>query len=567
MQEYFFMADCREQAVSNDFFDFIISYVDTPFITVTSDCIQRIDEDYDIFYYAREGLPDLNVAGYSYGVIPKCFGLLDQTALEASGILRMQNQPALRLRGNGVLVGFIDTGIDYTNPLFRFSDGSTRILSIWDQELQSGTPPQGILYGSEYRREEIDRALLSDNPYELVPSRDENGHGTFLAGVAAGGEDVRADFIGAVPEASIVVVKLKEAKQYLKDFYFIPDGVPVYQENDIMLAVSYLNGLAMIYDMPLVICLGVGSSMGNHGRTGAVSTYLNYICGRRKRCVVAAAGNEANARRHFQGELSAGMNYEDVQINVEQDMRGFYVELWAKAPELYAVAVISPTGEQIPRVPVRAGASLEFRFVFEQTTVSVDCWSEPRETASQLVYLRFKEPKQGIWIVRVFPQNVITGNYHMWLPMQQMTDGEVFFLRSNPDMTITDPGSATQVITPGGYNAANEALYLNSGRGYTIDGEVKPDFVAPAVEVYGPGLRQNYVTYTGTSAAAAVTAGACAQIMQWGFVELNEPRLSNAGIKNMLIRGADRDNERSYPNREWGYGTLDVYQAFLNLRG
>ena len=561
------MADCREQAVSNDFFDFIISYVDTPFITVTSDCIQRIDEDYDIFYYAREGLPDLNVAGYSYEVIPKCFGLLDQTAIEASGILRMQNQPALRLRGNGVLVGFIDTGIDYTNPLFRFSDGSTRILSIWDQELQSGTPPQGILYGSEYRREEIDRALLSDNPYELVPSRDENGHGTFLAGVAAGGEDVRADFIGAVPEASIAVVKLKEAKQYLKDFYFIPDGVPVYQENDIMLAVSYLNGLAMIYDMPLVICLGVGSSMGNHGRTGAVSTYLNYICGRRKRCVVAAAGNEANARRHFQGELSAGMNYEDVQINVEQDMRGFYVELWAKAPELYAVAVISPTGEQIPRVPVRAGASLEFRFVFEQTTVSVDCWSEPRETASQLVYLRFKEPKQGIWIVRVFPQNVITGNYHMWLPMQQMTDGEVFFLRSNPDMTITDPGSATQVITPGGYNAANEALYLNSGRGYTIDGEVKPDFVAPAVEVYGPGLRQNYVTYTGTSAAAAVTAGACAQIMQWGFVDLNEPRLSNAGIKNMLIRGADRDNERSYPNREWGYGTLDVYQAFLNLRG
>ena len=561
------MADCREQAVSNDFFDCIISYVDTPFITVTSDCIQRIDEDYDIFYYAREGLPDLNVAGYSYEVIPKCFGLLDQTALEASGILRMQNQPALRLRGNGVLVGFIDTGIDYTNPLFRFSDGSTRILSIWDQELQSGTPPQGILYGSVYRREEIDRALLSDNPYELVPSRDENGHGTFLAGVAAGGEDVRADFIGAVPEASIAVVKLKEAKQYLKDFYFIPDGVPVYQENDIMLAVSYLNGLAMIYDMPLVICLGVGSSMGNHGRTGAVSTYLNYICGRRKRCVVAAAGNEANARRHFQGELSAGMNYEDVQINVEQDMRGFYVELWAKAPELYAVAVISPTGEQIPRVPVRAGASLEFRFVFEQTTVSVDCWSEPRETASQLVYLRFKEPKQGIWIVRVFPQNVITGNYHMWLPMQQMTDGEVFFLRSNPDMTITDPGSATQVITPGGYNAANEALYLNSGRGYTIDGEVKPDFVAPAVEVYGPGLRQNYVTYTGTSAAAALTAGACAQIMQWGFVELNEPRLSNAGIKNMLIRGADRNNERSYPNREWGYGTLDVYQAFLNLRG
>jgi subtilisin family serine protease len=560
------MADCREEAYSNDYFDFIVSYTGLPLVPGSGACIQRIDEDYDIFYYPREGIAELNLTDYPYGGIPKCYGLIDQSALEVSGIIRMQNQSALRLNGAGVLVGIIDTGIDYTNPLFRYTDGTTRLIGIWDQELQTGTPPLGILYGSEYRKEEIDRALASDDPFAIVPSRDTNGHGTFLAGVAAGGEDVAADFIGAVPKASIAVVKLKEAKQYLREFYFIPEGVPTYQENDIMMAVSYLNGLAMLYAMPLVICIGLGTAMGNHGRSGALSTYLNYICTRRERCVVAATGNEATARRHFAGNLSGEKEYEDVEINVEQDMEGFYAQLWARAPELYAVAVISPTGEQIPKIPVKAGASGEFRFLFEQTTVSVDYWFEPKETANQLIYFRFRNPKRGIWIIRVYPQSIITGAYNLWLPMQELTEGEIFFLRSNPELTITEPGSATQVITVGGYNAVNGALYLDSGRGYTIDGEIKPDFVAPAVEVYGPWLSARYVTFTGTSAAAAITTGACAQIMQWGIVEQNMLGLSNAGIKNMLIRGAEREEDRTYPNPEWGYGKLDVYQAFRSLR-
>ena len=165
---------------------------------------------------------------------------MDQTALEVSGILKMQNQPVLALKGRGVLIGFIDTGIDYTNPAFRYSDGSSRIVRIWDQTIQDGTPPVGILYGADYTREQINAALLSENPYDLVPSRDMNGHGTFLAGVACGSESENGDFIGAAPQSEIIMVKLKEAKQYLRDFFFVKDGVPAYQENDIMMAVSYL---------------------------------------------------------------------------------------------------------------------------------------------------------------------------------------------------------------------------------------------------------------------------------------------------------------------------------------
>jgi len=458
-------------------------------------------------------------------------------------------------------------GIDYTNPLFRYSDGSTRIVRIWDQSIQDGTPPEGILYGAEYREEDINRALSDENPYEVVPSGDENGHGTFLAGVACGGEDVANDFIGAAPNARLAVVKLKGAKQYLRDFFFVPEGVEAYQETDIMMAVAYLNGLANVLDMPLVICIALGNSIGSHGKNGPLSSYLNFICTRRRRSVVTATGNEANSRHHFQGQMKGEMEYEDVEITLEEDMEGFFIELWADAPELYAVSVISPTGEQLPRVPVRTGASGEYRFVFEGTSVTVDYRIETQETASQLIYFRFLRPKKGLWIVRVYPENIITGSYNMWLPMRQMTDGNVFFLRSNPDITLTSPGTASQVITAGGYQVANRSIYPESGRGYTVSGEIKPDFVAPAVNVYGPGLRRNFVTFTGTSAAAAVTTGAVAQIMQWALVEQNNPTLSNAGIKNILIRGAGKSNERSYPNREWGYGTLDVYHAFEMLRG
>lgn len=560
------MADCSKQAYSNDYFDFIIPYGEQTVVPGAEGCTQRIDEEFDIFYYPRTGVPAVKLGAYTYLETPNCYGLLDRTALEVSGIIRMQNQPALELRGNGVMVGFIDTGIDYTNPLFRYADGSSRIAAIWDQTIADGMPPEGVSYGAEYRTEELNAALESEDPFSVVPSRDTDGHGTFLAGVACGGEDVENDFIGAVPQAQIAVVKLKQAKQYLREFYFIPQNAPAYQENDIMMGVAYLDRLASARDMPLVICLALGNSMGSHGGEGYLNAYLGDVCNRRKRSIVTATGNEANARHHFQGSFSGDEEFVDTQINVEDAMPGFFVELWARAPELYSVAIISPTGEELPRVPLQPGSFQEYRFVFEGTIVSVDYRLETQGRGSQLAFIRFANPSRGIWIIRVYPQNLLSGTYNMWLPMQQLLGGRVFFLRSTPDITLTSPGNTEQVITVGGYRATARSIYADSGRGYPVIGGIKPDFVAPAVEVYGPGLRGNYITYTGTSAACAITAGAVAQIMEWAIVKENRPRLSNAGIKNMLIRGAARTSERSYPNREWGYGMLDVYQAFIILQ-
>ena len=217
------MSDCEEKIYSNDYVDFIISKDVLDVIDLSSDCIQRIDEEKDTYFYPRSFFRIFDFPADSYASVPKCYGLLDETALEVSGILKLQQQPALALKGQGVMIGFIDTGIDYRNPVFQYSDGTTRIYRIWDQTIRDGTKPEGIAYGSEYKTEQINAALRAENPLETVPSMDTNGHGTFVAGVACGSEDVEDNFIGAAPFSEIAVVKLKEAKTYLREFYFIPD--------------------------------------------------------------------------------------------------------------------------------------------------------------------------------------------------------------------------------------------------------------------------------------------------------------------------------------------------------
>ena len=224
------MSDCEEKIYSNDYVDFIISKDVLDVIDLSSDCIQRIDEEKDTYFYPRSFFRIFDFPADSYASVPKCYGLLDETALEVSGILKLQQQPALALKGQGVMIGFIDTGIDYRNPVFQYSDGTTRIYRIWDQTIRDGTKPEGIAYGSEYKTEQINAALRAENPLETVPSMDTNGHGTFVAGVACGSEDVEDNFIGAAPFSEIAVVKLKEAKTYLREFYFIPDSVPAYHD-------------------------------------------------------------------------------------------------------------------------------------------------------------------------------------------------------------------------------------------------------------------------------------------------------------------------------------------------
>ena len=162
----------------------------------------------------------------------------------------------------------------------------------------------------------------------------------------------------------------------------------------------------------------------------------------------------------------------------------------------------------------------------------------------------------------MYPDTTIPGNFHVWLPMTGMLPSDVIFLRPNPDITLTVPSAAEIPVTVGGYQTADGSLYVNSGRGYSTNGIVKPDFVAPAVGIPAVGPRGNYVTMTGTSAAAAIAAGACAQMMEWGEVR-NNYSLNSVEIGNLLIRGCKRSDDRTYPNTSWGYGKMNIYQSFV----
>ncbi|NSG13582.1 S8 family peptidase [Blautia producta] len=503
--------------------------------------------------------------GFFYNTIPKLFTLLDLESLEASGILAVQNQPVLGLKGQDVLIGFIDTGIDYTHPAFRRPDGLSRIVGIWDQTLQTGQPPFDLNYGTAYSQEELNQALGMEDPFSLVPSRDENGHGTFLAGVAAGSALPQQSFSGAAPEALIAMVKLKPAKEYLKEIFYVTGSAPAYQSTDIMLGIRYLILLADALKKPLVLCLGLGSNQGSHSGSSPLDSMLSVTDQYRGIHAVTAAGNEAGKAHHFYGTAANSGAYEAVEILVEPGTSGFCAELWGQPPEVYAVGFESPLGEVIQKLPPRISFSENISFILENTRIFVT--SEIVQTVSghQLIFIRFSDPTPGSWKIRVYTDSFNNGNYHIWLPITGFSDPDVRFLRPNPDTTLTVPSASVSTMTTAAYNAYDNSLFLNSSRGFTRTGQIKPDFAAPGVNVFGPNLRGGFTTATGTSVATAITAGACAQMVEWGMRRTPPRIFNNSELKALFIRGADRSRQELYPNREWGYGTLNVYQVFSSL--
>ena len=562
-----FMPDferCREQILSEEYQDFILGSYRSFWqqFLEGEECRIPLEYSFELVYLNRGQTGERTLYRFPYFSVPRCYTLQDMAVLEQTGIARVRAFPGLELSGENVILGFVDTGIRYEDPVFRNLDGSTRILSIWDQTVQEGTPPEGLPYGTEYRREQIDAALAGENPGEMVPSRDENGHGTFVASVACGGANVENQFLGAAPEAEIAVVKLKEAKQYLRDFYYINPDAVCYQENDIMAALYYLHHLALREQKPLVLCMAIGTSMGGHSGASPLSAYMEVLGNITNIVLAAGTGNEADKRHHYLGEAEEG-TVEEMEIRVGDHIGGFGLEIWAEIPNIFTVSLISPTGQRSGTIPIRQWSGV-YDFVFEQTRVYISYRILVEGTSSNLIFLQFDRPLAGIWRVRVEPLQLENGRFHAWLPMEEFLTGEVFFLRSNPDYTITGPGNVAAAATAACYNGADNSIAVSSGRGYTRTERIKPDFAAPGIQVTGVNLRGQFTARSGSSIAVAVTAGCQALLMEWMQRLGEEP--DSVQIKNLLILGAVRTDEGAYPNREWGYGRLNLYQTFEAVR-
>ncbi len=505
-----------------------------------------------------------DTVSFVQNVYPMVLGLLDTQALEAAGIAAVQRQPYLDLRGNGVLIGFIDTGIDYTSPAFCYEDNTTKIRAIWDQTIP-GAPPGGFLYGSEYSAEQINAALQSETPFGVVPHRDTVGHGTFLASVACGREE--GDYAGAAPDAEIIAVKLRQARPF--DYY--RNLVPAWQKNayssdDFIMGVQYVVDKALALEKPVAICISVGTNSGSHNGQSTLAEFLGSTTAAIPGVsICAAAGNESAAGHHTMGKLAASGQTQDIELRVGT-MENILVLLWNYSLDRLSFSVTSPTGEKVNRVPAVSGTSYKRKLVLEKATVIIEYVFPVQTGGEQVTRIKLLSATPGTWVITVHGDIILDGTWHAWLPLTGQISPDNVFIEPVPEYTIVTPASSMGITTCGAYDSHNNMLYPPSSWGPTRMPSTAPDLMAPGVGIAGsyPGGQRG--SMSGTSVAAAVVAGASALLLEWSIVKGNDISVDSFRTRAMLVAGCDRSADIAYPNNQWGYGRLNLYNTFKIMR-
>ena len=556
------MQESVSPAQNEMYADFIVKYMGNfqeDLGDVPGFSFQKINGIYGVVYAPLTEIGTLNINTYSYSFIPKCYTHMDLGSLSASGITRLQEHPYLQLKGSGTAVAVVDSGIDYRNPVFQNEMGS-RILCIWDQTLEGDG--KEVPYGRVFWKKDIDQALASRNPLEMVPSVDTDGHGTRMAAIAAGNYFPEENFSGAAPEAMLIIVKVKPAKKYLREFYLFPAEAELFQENDIMTGMDFAVRIANDRRMPLSLCLGIGSSQGAHIGKNPLSLYVDYISQYSLISVSIAAGNEGAARHHYAGRLTDRENQASAELRVGNKEPGFTMEFWGEPPEIYNLSLQSPTGEILDISASLGEVTQELSFVFVETRVKVNYVSIERQTGYTLVYFQFIQPAPGIWRIFIRGRDGQNVGFHMWLPVQGLISEETYFLEPSPYNTVTAPGDSLESITVTAYQYRDNSLYVQASRGFMPDGNVVPQVAAPGVQIRVPQLNGLYGNASGTSLSAAQTAGAAALLFEWAVIRGNQPYFTGSSVKNYITRGAEREERMQYPNRDWGFGRMDLYHTF-----
>ncbi|MGB8453129.1 MAG: S8 family peptidase [Anaerocolumna sp.] len=553
--------------VSNAYADLLIKYDEglNEFDNFSNSSFNIIDQKYAVVHIPVSNITPDSISKYGYFSLPTCYGLLSAPGYNSTGISRIRNIREVELRGRGILVGFVDTGIEYTHPAFKNPDNTTRIISIWDQTIDSDNNyPDGFYYGTEYNRNLINQALKSEHPLSIVPSEDEIGHGTMLAGVAAGTPVRECGFMGVVPSAEFVIVKLKPAKPYLKKFFSIPDEAICYQENDILLGVKYITQVAERLNRPIAMCIGLGSSQGDHAGHGMLSQYLTSTCENPKTTVVVSAGNEGNTGHHYYGEKKPDSTPDTVELFVANNDKSFSMEFWGLSPNNFWIDIFAPTSEFVSRIPPTLNHTLYLSH--QNTNITVDVDSKESQINKQFILFRFQKPIPGIWRFLIYEEHGdLTLRYHIWLPTNGFLSPGTFFLKSNNDTTITTPGNSGGPICITAYNYVNQSLYYNASCGFTLLNKPGPDLAAPGVSILCPAKNNKFINATGSSLAAAHATGVAAMLLEWGIVRGNFTAMNNTLIKKLLIQGAGRSKNFEYPNPDWGYGILDIFKTYQML--
>ncbi|MDE7424652.1 MAG: S8 family serine peptidase [Lachnospiraceae bacterium] len=471
------------------------------------------------------------------------------------------------LYGEGVLVAIIDSSIDYAHPDFRNGDGSTRILSLWDQTIDSDTlnneeseffyqPPEGFTIGTVFTEEMINMALAQTSIQErrrIVPSVDISGHGTHVAGIACGnGRQSNGRYRGVAPLSNILVVKLGDL-----------EGVSFPRTTRMMEGVEYAVRFAEERGMPVAINLSFGNSYGSHSGNDMVASYLDGIATRWKSSICTGTGNDGNTARHAEGILKK-REEQEISMAIAVAESSVNVQLWKDYQDSFAVEIVSPNN-QIIRLD-----NNENRVIIEKIGDCILAINYGTPSPFQLLQEIYMEwiPLEtyipsGIWKFRLIPGEIKAGRYDFWLPSGNYVQSATRFLKPSSNTTLTIPSTTNRFISVGAYNGNNGQIAAFSGRGYTRTNQIKPEIVAPGVDIMSASPNNSYAIRSGTSMAAPFVTGSAALLLEWGIIKGNNPYLYGENLKAHLIRGAEPLLNENVPSERQGWGTLCVADSLM----
>lgn len=469
-----------------------------------------------------------------------------QTGASAPGSMATPNvgqNSRNNLTGRGIIVAIVDSGIDYAHPDFRNSDGTTRILELWDQTLDT-------VYDSEDINRALEQTTVAER-YAIVPSQDRSGHGTHVAGIAAGnGRASGGRYRGVAFESDLIVVKLGTPGE--NDFP---------RTTELMRAVDFCVKKGQEYGRPIAINLSFGNNYGSHSGTSLLETYINDMADFGRNVIVIGSGNDGAAALHTAGVVEQGA-VKEIELAVSEFEPTLNVQIWKNYTDNIEISIEAPNGTRVGPLQQVLGAQ---RLRLGDTELLI-YYGEPKPfNPYQEIYIEFLPADDyvegGIWRIELIPRDIVNGVYDMWLPSGGALNIGTAFLEPVEETTLTIPSTAAKGITVGAYDGRFNQPAAFSGRGFTREtNQVKPDIVAPGVEITSCAVGGGYENKTGTSMAAPFVTGSAALMMQWGIVNGNDPYLYGEKIKAYLIRGAKRDigGFIDWPNPQLGWGTLCV---------
>lgn len=498
------------------------------------------------------------------------YSLQQISPLEASQAEFLQLDLPLNLLGTGVKVAVIDTGIDYLNEEFMDEDGNTRIDYIWDQSAENSTTQIdgfNIFFGAVYNSEQIQQAIdlyrQGGDPYSIVPVKDEIGHGTKTSGLI-GARGKNPNIRGVVPDCRFIVIKLAEELAFRK-IYQVNINEPIYNVASIFAALRVISNYALTIRDPIVVYLPLGSSLGNHKGATLLERYINSLALLNGFTIVTVTGNERNTRRHASGTLRPEDPIKTIDLDVAPGQGTLIVDIWVDLPNVVSIDIISPSGDNTGVINYSTNTYTTHTFVFENTTVTVLYFIPEEGAGDQNIRIIFQNLQPGIWRLRFLGNQIIGGNINAWLPQGGLTLPGTQFNPADPYGTITSPGNSPFIITAAAYNQNNNNLVDYSGMAF-ISGYINPiDVAAGGENALTTAPNNEIAIISGTCVAAAIVAGACAMLFEWGIVQGNDKNLYTQTLKTYLARGVNERPGDIYPNPHWGFGMLNVLRLFDNI--